>query len=84
MGSTGDPIEERNWPRDDFEKQAVKALLSGDSWHEEIVERDDKRYLRAATPVPVVLEKCVMCHDHYKDVPQGQAIGALSYTLEIE
>ena len=84
LDATGDPIEDRNSPQDAFEKTAVKNLLAGKGWHEEVVERDNKRYLRAATPVPVVLEKCVMCHDHYKDVPQGQAIGALSYTIEIE
>ncbi len=84
LDATGDPIEKRNSPQDAFEKAAVKSLLDGQGWHEEIVKRDNKRYLRAATPIPVVLKKCVMCHDHYKDVPQGQAIGALSYTIEIE
>ena len=84
LDATGDPIEDRNSPQDDFEKAAVKTLLSGKAWHEEVVERDNKRYLRAATPVPVVLEKCVLCHDHYKDVAKGHPIGALSYTIEIE
>ena len=84
LDATGDPIEDRNSPRDEFEKSAVKSLLAGKGWHEEIVERDEKRFLRAATPIPVVLEKCVICHDHYRDVPKGQAIGALSYTIEIE
>ena len=84
LDATGDPIEDRNSPQDGFEKAAVKSLLKGNAWHEEIIERDNKRYLRAATPIPVVLKKCVMCHDHYKDVPEGSPIGALSYTIEIE
>jgi hypothetical protein len=25
-----------------------------------------------------------LCHDNYKDVPAGQAIGALGYTVPIE
>jgi len=84
LDATGDPIEDRNSPQDDFEEKAVDSLLDGADWYEEIVKRNDKRYLRAATPVPVVLKKCTMCHDHYKDVPEGEPIGALSYTIEIE
>ena len=81
LDATGKPIVEENAPRDAYEKAAIKALLAGKPAPEEIVERDGKRFLRTATPVPVVMEKCVMCHDHY----QGQkgAIGALSYTMPI-
>jgi hypothetical protein len=25
-----------------------------------------------------------MCHDHYADVPNGQAIGMLGYTIPLE
>jgi len=84
LDATGDPIEENNSPRDEFEKTAVKTLTSGKDYYEQVVERDGKRFLRAATPIPVVLEKCTMCHDHYKDVKAGHPIGALSYTLAIE
>lgn len=42
-----------------------------------------KRYLRAATPIPVVMDKCVMCHENYKSVPKGQAIGAVGYKIPI-
>ncbi|MCA9271030.1 MAG: DUF3365 domain-containing protein [Planctomycetales bacterium] len=84
LDATGEPIVDANLPKDDFEKSAVKALLGGESWHEAVVDRDGKRYLRAATPIPVVLEKCTMCHDNYKNVKKGQPIGALSYTIEIE
>jgi len=36
------------------------------------------------TAVPVVSEKCIMCHDHYEDVEKGAAIGGVSYELLIE
>ena len=77
-------MEEKNSPQDEFEKTAVKQLKAGKSWHEEVVEKDGKRYLRAATPIPVVLEKCVMCHDNYKDVKRNEPIGAISYTIAIK
>jgi len=31
-----------------------------------------------------VMEKCVMCHAHYADVPKGKPIGVLGYTIPIE
>tara|TARA_R110002049_G_scaffold27321_2_gene94370 strand:+ start:648211 stop:648852 length:642 start_codon:yes stop_codon:yes gene_type:complete len=81
----GEPINEENSPEDAFEKKALKALVAGESTWVEKIERDgDKRMLRVATPVPVVFEKCIMCHDNYEGVPAGQAIGALTYSIEIQ
>jgi hypothetical protein len=84
LDATGEPYEAANAPRDDFEKKAVAQLKKGGQYVEEVVERDGKRYLRAATPVPVVLKKCVMCHENYKTAKPGEAIGALAYTLPIQ
>jgi Protein of unknown function (DUF3365) len=84
VDATNQPIEEKNAPADDFEKSAIGKLVGGEAYYEQIVERDGKQYLRAATPIPVVSQKCVMCHSHYEDVKPSGAIGALSYTLEIE
>lgn len=84
LDATGEPYDPENSPRDDFEKQAVEKLKQGDSFVEKVVHKDGKRYLRAATPIPLVMEKCVMCHSHYEDVPKGQPIGALGYTVPIE
>lgn len=84
LDATGNPNEDNNSPKDEFEKEAIKQMKSGKAWHEQVIERDGQRYLRAATPVPVVMKKCTMCHEHYKDVKSGEAVGALSYTLKIE
>lgn len=84
IDATGNPNEARNAPADEFEKTAIKRILEGVPSVDRIVEKDGKRYLRTATIVPVVMEKCVACHPHYKDVPKGKAIGALTYTLPIE
>ena len=82
---TGDPYDSDNVANDDFEKQAVEKIKRGEVFVEAI-ERDTngKFVLRAMTPVPVVLEKCSMCHDHYKQVKAGVAIGAISYAVPIK
>lgn len=84
VDATGDPLIPGNAPADDFEKEAVKQLLAGKAGHEQVVEKEGKRYLRAATPVPVVLKKCTMCHENYKSVKEGKPIGAISYIVPIE
>lgn len=73
------PME--NAPQDDFEKQAKEKLLAGEATYEQVVEENGKRYLRVATAVPVVMEKCIMCHANFKD-KQG-AIGALAYKMPV-
>lgn len=84
LDATGEPYDEDNVAKDAFEKAAVEKMKAGESWFEEIVEHDGRRSLRAATPVPVVLKKCAMCHPHYEDAKKGAAIGLLSYTVPIE
>lgn len=84
LDATGDPIEADNSARDDFEKKGIAKLKSGGKGHEQIVTKAGKSYLRSMTPVPVVMQKCVMCHDHYADVKAGEPIGAISYTIPIE
>jgi len=82
---TGSPYDEKNVAKDDFEKNAVKLLASGKQKYVEQVETvDGVQYLRAATPVPVVMKKCTMCHPHFQDAKPDQAIGAITYKLKIE
>lgn len=81
---SGQPYDEDNVAKDAFELQAVKQLKSGDAYYERIEKRDDGRYLRAATAIPVVMKKCTMCHDNYNEAKPGEAIGAISYSLLIE
>ena len=81
---TGEPYDAKNVAKDDFEKQGVSQLKSGKDYYEEIIEKEGKPFLRAMTPVPVVMQKCVMCHPHYADAKKGAAVGAISYTLPIE
>lgn len=84
LDATGDPYESANVAQDDFERNGVEALKKGKEGFEEIITEDDKHFLRAITPVPVVMDKCIMCHSHYADVEDGDPIGAISYTIPIE
>jgi hypothetical protein len=81
---TGEPYDPKNVARDEFEKEGGRQFKAGKDYFEQVVEKDGKHYLRAMTPVPVVMQKCAMCHPHYKDAKEGEAIGAVSYTLPIE
>jgi hypothetical protein len=84
LDASGQPYFEKNLPKDDFEKAAMQALVSGKAYHEEVVTKDGARELRAATPVPVVSKKCLLCHENYKDAKEGAPIGFLSYRLKVE
>ncbi len=81
---TGEPYDDSNVAEDAFEKSAVKKIAGGKSWVESIEVREGTRHLRVLTAIPVVMDKCVMCHDNYSNVPKGQAIGALSYTIPVD
>ncbi len=70
-----------NNPMDAFEEEVKHKLLSGEATHEEVVTIDGKRYLRKATAVPVVMERCVMCHANFAGV-EG-AIGSLVYKVPL-
>ena len=84
IDATGKPYDEKNVAKDEFEKEAVKQLKGGKAYYEEVVEVDGKRSLRAATPIPVVLKKCALCHPHYNDAKKGEPIGILSYTVPVQ
>ena len=84
LDATDQPINDDNTPRDDFEQEAIEALTSGQTYYDRVITKDERQYLRAATPIPVVMQKCIMCHDHYADYESGRPIGALAYTVPIE
>jgi hypothetical protein len=85
LDATGMPYADKNVAKDDFEKHAIQVLKQGKlDYVERIETQGTDRYLRAATPVPVVLKKCTMCHPNYADVKPGQPIGAIAYRVKIE
>jgi hypothetical protein len=84
IDASGQPYDDKNVARDDFEREGVKRLKAGEAIYEQVQQIDGKPQLRTLTPVPVVMKKCIMCHDHYRDVKEGEPIGAISYTVPIE
>ncbi|HWB09620.1 MAG TPA: DUF3365 domain-containing protein [Pirellulales bacterium] len=81
LDATGHPTNDENAPREGFEKAAVKKILAGETYVEEVTTEKGKSFLLAATVVPVVNEKCVICHKGWK---VGEVVGAVSYKLPIE
>ena len=85
LDATGEPYEPENIAKDAFEKEGINRIKAGAAFYDEVVKRDGKFELRAMTPVPVVMQKCVMCHAHYADAKKkGEPIGAISYLVPIE
>src|SRR5215831_13276332 len=84
LDATGQPYNEKNLPRDEFEKAAIAALKGGKPTYEQVVSKDGKRYLQLATPIPVVMKKCTLCHPAYEQAKSGESIGALAYTIAVE
>ena len=84
VDATGDPYNDENVAKSEFEKRAIKELKAGKSFVDETITEKDKRYLLAATPIPVVMEKCTMCHSNYDMDQKGLIIGALTYRVPID
>ena len=81
VGLTDELRNPENAPADEFETAAAAALLAGEGSHEEVQTNMGTEYLRLATAVPVVMEKCVMCHPSWEGNTGN--IGALSYTVPL-
>lgn len=84
IDATGEPYEPENVAKSDFEKEGIKRLKAGAAYYEQVGEKDGKPVLYAITAVPVVMQKCVMCHEHYSKAKKGEAIGGISYVIGIE
>jgi len=63
-----------NRPKEGFEQTAVKKLVAGEAVYDEVVTENGKRFLNSATAIPVVMKKCIMCHDNYEGSPNHYLI----------
>jgi hypothetical protein len=84
VDATGNPYLETNAPSDAFEKEAIAAIKSGKPYFDKVETKGGKKVLRAATIIPVVMQKCTMCHPHYEKAKPGEAIGSLMFIMPIE
>jgi hypothetical protein len=81
VDATGEPLNDANKPQNEFEKTAIEKILKGEKYYDQVVREGDQDYLRAATVVPVVNAKCVICHPGNK---VGGILGAISYKIPVE
>ena len=81
LDATGNPFNPENNPRDKFERDAIKALISGKSYFERVEKVEGKEYLRAATSVSAVMVGCISCHPDRKI---GDLLGAISYSIPLK
>ena len=58
VDSTGEPMNDANAPKTDFEKEAAREINSGKPYFDRVTVDGKDRRLLAATVVPVVMEKC--------------------------
>lgn len=84
LDASGEPINTENIPAEGFEAEAIAKIKAGEPYYDRVEEKNGKRVLRAATAIPVVMQKCVMCHENYKQAGKGVAIGALGYVMPID
>ena len=84
VDATGEPYNDENVAISEFEKQAIKKLKSGKTFIDKTVTENNKRFLLAATPIPVVMEKCMMCHSNYDYDDKTMIVGALTYRIPID
>jgi hypothetical protein len=81
VDSTGEPMDDANAPKTDFEKEAAREINSGKSYFDRVVGEGKDRRLLAATVVPVVMQKCADCHTHKK---VGEVLGFIRYDVPIK
>ncbi len=81
LDATGTPFNPENNPKDDFEREAIKAMHSGRNYFEKVEKIEGKNYLRAATSVHAVMKGCIACHPNRKF---ADLLGAISYGIPLE
>ena len=81
VDATGEPVNEDNAPKSDFEKEAFRRIRSGQPYYDRVVGEGQGRRLEAATVVPVVMAKCAECHGGRK---VGEVLGFLRYEVPIK
>jgi hypothetical protein len=81
VDATGEPMNDANAPRTDFEKEAAREINSGKPYFDRVVGEGKARRLLTATVVPVVMQKCADCHTHRK---VGDVLGFIRYDIPIK
>ncbi len=81
LDATGTPFNPENNPKDEFERDAIKAMISGRTYFEKIEKIEGKDHLRAVTSVHAVMKGCISCHPASR---VGDLLGGIAYTIALE
>ena len=81
VDATGEPLDDANAPRTDFEKEAAREINAGKAYFDRVIGEGEDRRLLAATVVPVVMQKCADCHTHKK---VGEVLGFIRYDVPVK
>ena len=81
LDATGTPFNPENNPKDEFERDAINAMISGKTYFEKIEKIDGKDHLRAVTSVHAVMKGCISCHP---DRRVGDLLGGIAYIIPLE
>ena len=81
LDATGTPFNPENNPRDEFERDAIKAMLAGKTYFEKIEKIEGKDHLRAVTSVHAIMKGCISCHPDRKF---GDLLGGIAYSIPLE
>ncbi|MHB1560090.1 MAG: c-type heme family protein, partial [Isosphaeraceae bacterium] len=81
VDATGDPLNDLNAPKTDFEKEAFGRIRAGETYFDRVVGEGKDRRLLAATAVPVVMAQCAACHGDRK---VGDVLGFLRYEIPVK
>jgi Protein of unknown function (DUF3365) len=77
----GEPVGADNVPRDEFEKAAMKEMLAGKASFEKVEVINGTSHLRTMTTLPMVMEKCILCHENYRG---KKIVGGVAYVVPIQ
>ncbi len=81
LDATGTPFNPENNPMDEFERDAINAMISGKTYFEKIEKIDGKDHLRAVTSVHAVMKGCISCHPSSR---VGDLLGGIAYNIALE
>lgn len=81
LDATGTPFNPENNPVDEFERDAINAMISGRTYFEKIEKVNGKDHLRAVTSVYAVMKGCISCHPSNK---VGDLLGGIAYDIPME
>ncbi len=80
IDATGDPMNEENAAKSEFEKEAANRIRAGEMYFERVVGKGKDRRLEVATAVPVVMKQCGACHGGRK---VGDVLGFIRYDVPV-